>query len=394
MHPYSPRGRRIGRVEGDPDTIRRRGAEIERLGDDMIESAATLQAIADGAAGQEGLAVDRLAEIVGDVYRELRLAGEMYRPTGPVVLAYGAALADVQPRLNSRADACDELWASYARTPGFRDGERPGFAVADADSPEADAQADADRAKQAAYDAWADEAGAFDAEYDTWEAAFELAATSVGDVVDGRIEDSRWDRLDGFVAGTLEVLKWVGLALTIASIIIGGPLIGALIAVASILTLVLTIYQATRGDAGTKEVVLAAIGVIPIGHLGKGGAGIADNALGGLLTSTGRGAIRAEVSTIFGAGSGAFRTSGSTFEAIRAGFSSFARNHGTDGRMVDSIARLFTGKAVDSATTSRAGDILVGTWWTHLGRLNTGLSWGTGQGLYSRVYDGVVGADR
>lgn len=395
MHPYTPKGRAIRHLEGDPATIRRRGTEIEQLGTDMIESAATLQAIADGASGQQGLAVDRLAEVVGDVHRELRLAGELYRPTGPVVRAYGEALAELQPRLDAHAEECDELWEAYLRAPGFREGERPPFAAADADTPEAADQAGLDRAKQAAYDAWADEATAFDDDYDTWETAFERAAANVGDVLDGRIEDGFWDRVDGFVAGTLEVLKWVGLALAIASIVIAGPLIGALSAIVAITVLALTIYRKARGDTGWKEVTLAAIGVIPFGSLGKiGTPKFADDVFGGLLTGAGRSAIRTEVSTILGSGSAAFRFSGSGVEAIRNGFSHFARNHGTDGRLVDSLARFFTGKAAGSLGSARPADILIGTWWTHLGRVNTGLSWGTGEGLYSRLYDGVVGADR
>jgi len=395
MHPNSPRGRRIGHLEGDAATIVRRGTEIERLGEDMLDSAATLRAIADGASGQRGLAVEKLQDVVGDVHEELKRAGDMYRPTGPVVRAYGEALAEVKPRLDRRADAADEAWGDFARTPGFLDGERPAWNAPEADSPEAEAQADADRAKQAAYDAWLEEANAFDAEYDTWEAAFERAASNVGEVLDGAIEDGFWDKVDGFVAGTLEVLKWVGLALAIAAIIVGGPLIAALSAIVAIATLALTIYQKVRGDTGWKEVILATIGVIPFGSLGKvGTAKFADDALGGLLTGAGRSAIRTEISTIFGSGSSAFRFTGSGVEGIRNGFAHFARNHGTDGRLVDSIARFFTGKAAGSLSTARPADILIGTWWTQLGRVNTGLSYGTGQGLYSRLYDGIAGTDR
>jgi hypothetical protein len=329
------------------------------------------------------------------VHEELKRAGDMYRPTGPVVRAYGEALAEVKPRLDRRADAADEAWGDFARTPGFLDGERPAWNAPEADSPEAEAQADADRAKQAAYDAWLEEANAFDAEYDTWEAAFERAASNVGEVLDGAIEDGFWDKVDGFVAGTLEVLKWVGLALAIAAIIVGGPLIAALSAIVAIATLALTIYQKARGDTGWKEVILATIGVIPFGSLGKvGTAKFADDALGGLLTGAGRSAIRTEISTIFGSGSSAFRFTGSGVEGIRNGFAHFARNHGTDGRLVDSIARFFTGKAAGSLSTARPADILIGTWWTQLGRVNTGLSYGTGQGLYSRLYDGIAGTDR
>lgn len=396
MHPTSPRGRTIRRLEGTPSTIIRRGSEIEQLGTDMIESAATLRAIADGAAGQRGLAMAELRDVVGDVHEELRRAGEMYRPTGPVVRAYGEALAEVQPRIDRRAETCDELWQDYLATPGFLEGERPPYLTpSDPEGDEASAAAAQDRARQAAYDAWEDEAELFDRDVDTWEEAFERAAANVGEVLGGRIEDGFWDRVDGFVAGTLEVLKIVGIVLTIAAIIVGGPLVAALAAIVSIATLVLTVYQKARGDTGWKEVILAGIAVIPFGSLGKlGSAKFADSVLGGLLTGAGRSAIRTEISTVVGSGTAAFRFSGSGVVGIRNGLSHLVRNHGTDGRLVDSLARLFTGKAASAATSGAPADIVIGTIWTQLGRVNTGLSWGTGQGLWSSLYDRVVGADR
>ena len=262
-------------------------------------------------------------------------------------------------------------------------------------SPAATAQAEDDLAKQSAYDRWEDEARAFDSDYDTWEEAFDRAADRVGDILDGKIEDGFWDKVDGFVAGALEVLKWVGLALAVAAILIGGPVIAALAAIVAVTALVLTLYQKSRGDAGWKEVILATIGVIPFGSLGKlGTAKFADDALGGLLTGAGRSAIRTEVSTIFGSGSAAFRFTGSGVSALRNSFSQFARNHGSDGRLIDSITRLFTGKTATALNSAKPADLLIGTWWTQLGRVNTGLSAGTGQGLYSRLYDGLVGRDK
>ncbi|BDZ55482.1 hypothetical protein [Agromyces marinus] len=396
MHPTSPRGRAIRHLHGDASTIVSRGDQIERLGDDMIESAALLRDIADGAAGQRGLAMDELREVVGEVHVELRRAGEMYRPTGPVVRDYGTAVAEIKPRLDTRADACEELWQDYLRAPGYREGERPSFLTAvDADGSEAADQRALDRGKEAAYDDWLAEAQAFDREYDTWEDAFEHAARNVGDVLDGRIEDGFWDRVDGFVAGALEVLKVVGIALFIASIIVGGPLVAALSAIVAVATLVLTVYQKARGDTGWKEVILAGIAVIPFGSLGKlGSRGFADGVLGGLVTRAGRSAIRSEVGAVFGSGSAAFRFTGSGVEALRNGFSHAVRNHGTDGRLVDSLARFFTGKASGALASGKPADIVVSTLWTHLGRINTGLSWGTGQGLWSRAYDGVVGTGR
>lgn len=388
----SPGGRDIIYVAGNPDVIVERGNQITTLGTQMLESASLLQRIAEGASGQKGLAVEKLEDVVGDVHRELKRAGEMYQPTGPVVAEYGSALEEVQPKIRSHVDNCQEYWDAFRSLPGYIDGQRPTFSMPSPGSPEATALAEDDQAKQTAYDEWEAEAIAFDRDYDTWEAAFDSAADRVGEILDGKIEDGFWDKVDGFVAGALEVLKWVGLALAIAAILIGGPLIAALAAIVAIASLVLTVYQKSRGDAEWKDVILAAIGVIPFGSLGKlGSVKFADDALGGFLTGAGRSAIRTEISTIFGSGQAAFRFTGSGFTGIQNGLAHFARNHATDGRLVDSIARFFTGKGASALNSARPADIVIGTWWTQLGRVNTGLSFGTGQGLFSRLYDGVTG---
>jgi hypothetical protein len=389
MQQQSPGNRDIIYVVGNPDAIVERGNQIATLGTQMLESAGLLEQIADGASGQKGLAVEKLEDVVGDVYRELRRAGEMYQPTGPVVAAYGAALDEVQPKIRAHVDNCEEYWNAYRSLPGFVDGQRPVYSAPEPGSPAATAQAEDDQAKQAAYDKWEAEAIEFDADYDTWEDAFDTAADRVGEILDGKIEDGFWDKVDGFVAGALEVLKWVGLALAVAAILIGGPLIAAIAAVVAIATLALTLYQKARGDAGWKEVILAGIGVIPFGSLGKlGTAKFADDALGGFLTGAGRSGIRTELSTIFGSGRAAFRFTGSRFTGIQNGLAHFARNHAVDGRAVDSIARFFTGKGASALNTARPADIVIGTMWTTIGRVNTGLSAATGTGLYSRLAGG------
>ncbi len=387
----SPRGRSLEYVEGDPSTIRSRGTQITELGDMMLSSATVLKSIADGASGQRGLAIEKIEEVVGSVHEELKKAGEMYKPTGPVVLAYGVALGDVQPNIKGHVDECESLWSTYLGLPGNLEGAflSPPLVVPAAGSPEeaaATAAAADDAAKKQAYENWEAEARLFDADYDTWETAFETAANQVGDILDGKIKDGFWDKVDGFVAGALEVLKWVGLALAIAALVIGGPIIAAAAAIVAVVVLAAALYQKSRGDAGWKEVALAAIGVIPFGSLGKlGTAKFADDALGGLLTGAGRSVIRTEASTIIGSGRAAFRFTGSGANGIRNGFTQFARNHGSDGRLTDSIARFFTGKGASAIGSARPADILISTVWTQLGRANMGLSFGTGQGLYSRL---------
>src|SRR5690554_2367332 len=109
----SPKGRDIGPLYGNAASIVSRGNAITTLGDQMITSAAMLESIADGASGQEGLAVEKLQEVVGDCYEELKLAGERYQPTGPVLVTYGTVIAEVQPLIRTVVQNCEEAWETY-----------------------------------------------------------------------------------------------------------------------------------------------------------------------------------------------------------------------------------------------------------------------------------------
>lgn len=275
--PSSPRGRGIEPVEGDPSAIESRGRTIKQLGDDMVASAALLQRVADAQDGQQGKAVDKLREVVGDSYELLDQAGKLYAPTGPIIEAYGIALGDVQPTIQTRVDNCSSYWSAYLALPGSttpRGLDGPG--QPEADSPEAEAQAEEDAAKLAAYERWRDEAALFDSAYDTWEDAFDTAASQIGDVLEDKVEDGFWDYVDKFVEWVQFGLAIAGIVLAVLAIVIGGPIIAALAALVAVAALVLTLYQYIRGDKGGWDVALAVIGVIPVGKLGmlwnKGGA--------------------------------------------------------------------------------------------------------------------------
>jgi hypothetical protein len=390
----SPKGRRIERIEGKPGRIKQRGLDIEELGQMMIDSATVLQGLAEGTDGLKGKAAAKLREGVGDVHGTLREAGELYKPTGPVVYDYGVALTTDKPAINGHVSRCETLWEAFMSLPGSVEPRGTGgLFQPDADSPEAEEQAAEDEAKRLAYEAWETEAKGFDEDYDSWETAFDTATERVGDVLEGKIKDSFWDDLDGFVAGALQVLKWVGIALAIAALVIGGPIIAAIAAIVAVATLVLTIYQWRRDDAEFTDVLIASIGVLPIGSLGKlakgkaGLTGIADDTLGGLLTGPGRSALRNEVSQVLGSGKAAYAFSGSMREGLKNGFAHFARNHGQQGRVVDTIARLFAGKdAAKMGSMTNGAEIIVTVWWNQFGRVNQGLSWGTGEGLWSRLF--------
>ncbi|WAC66716.1 hypothetical protein OVA14_02760 [Agrococcus sp. SL85] len=279
-------------VEGDPQTIIRRGEEIEALGRMMSDSATILEGLAEGTDGLQGKAAAKLREGVGDVHGTLAEAGQLYTPTGPVVRRYGVALSEDQSAIAGHVALCEGLWETFRSLPGSVEPRGTGgWFEPEAGSEEAQQQADEDEAKRLAYEAWEDEARRFDADYDSWESAFEAAAADVGDAVAGKIEDSFWDDLDGFVAGALKVLQVVGLVLAVACIIIGGPILAAIAAVVAIATLALTTYAFFRGDATLGDMIFAIVGVIPFGSLGKGVGPFFSDMAGGIFSSAGRTAI-------------------------------------------------------------------------------------------------------
>ncbi|WP_026374186.1 hypothetical protein [Agrococcus lahaulensis] len=328
MHagPQSPKGRWIDYVEGDPEGIVARGRSIESLGQAMKASATTLEQVKSGADGQRGLAVEKLREVVGDSHGLLRQAGELYEPTGPVLVAYGQALAAVQPRIRAHVDTCAELWATFSALPGSVEPRGTGgWFQPEPDSPEAEQQAEEDAAKLAAYRAWEDEAGYWDADYDTWEEAFETAANEIGDVLEGKVKDGFWDNVDGFVAGLQKVLSWAGLAVGILAIIFGGPILALIGGIIGLVALGLTIYQRIREDVGDKELMFAIFAVLPWGKLGKitsGKFSFVDDMFGGALGAT------------------AWRNAGS--QAKELGFAYLFHGRGASGAL-GSLRQLATG---------------------------------------------------
>ncbi|MCT9818882.1 hypothetical protein N3K63_01135 [Microbacterium sp. W1N] len=264
MMPPSPRGRAITGLDGDGATIRRRGSRIQSIGRQMVSSADVLEDLVDDPQ-QRGKAIDKVREIVGDTYEELRRAGRLYEPTGAVLVTYGHAVGSSQPLIQAAVDACAQAWRDFERAPGHVGGRL--IVPTDPDAAE-QAQEEDDRKEDLRGD-WEAEAREFDRRVDTWEDAFDTAVAGIGDVLDGAIEDSPWDDLDGFIATAVSVLQVVGLIVGIAAIIIGGPIVALIGAVVGVLTLALTLYQFIRQDASGTDLALAIVGAIPFGSAGK-----------------------------------------------------------------------------------------------------------------------------
>src|SRR5690606_15939978 len=109
-------------------------------------------------------------ETIDDAYKQLREAGELYKPVGPIIKTYGDALAELKPKIDGHVDTCETLWNTYAGLPGKVDPRGTGgLFQPEEGSPEAIQQAEEDEAKKTAYDAWEGEAEDFDEDYNTWE---------------------------------------------------------------------------------------------------------------------------------------------------------------------------------------------------------------------------------
>lgn len=264
--PQSPKGRRIRDVDGTPQTIVERGQAIETLGEQMLTSADTLEAIAtrsvaDGS--QKGKAITALRDQIDDSYTTLRQAGELYKPVGPVIRAYGDELQRIQSPLNGSAGECQVLWTAFDNLPGADPRGSVGIDLSpQLQLPAADeeAQAEQDEDKRLAYERWETEAETFDTWYDAWETAYDDAVGGIEQELADSIEDSFW-------SGFAEVMGWVALGLGIAALVIGGPIIAALALVAGALYLAATIGQYVNGEASVTDIVLAGLGVFPIGKL-------------------------------------------------------------------------------------------------------------------------------
>lgn len=275
--PPSPKGRSIEHIEGSPSDIIARGREIERLGQQMLDAADTLQRLKDNTfsgGGQQGKAIEALQDKIGDSYSTLKQAGELYHPVGPIITQYGESLETYKPLIDNTADDCGDLWAAYEALPGDKEGSTTpeagggfmGIGGHDADSPEAKKDAAENQAKKQAYDEWENAAERFDTWYDVWEDAFDEASAGVEDKMAGSIKDSFWDDFGDIISVLTEVLSWAALIVGIVAFFCGGWVV-ALGAALAIAAFALTAVKYANGKASGWDLAFAAIAIVPVGKI-------------------------------------------------------------------------------------------------------------------------------
>jgi len=276
--PDTPGGRRVRHIDGDPGGISSRAADIEALGEKMARAAATLQLFADGTVGK-GTSFEAIREQAKEVYEDLRVASERYRPSGEALATYASALSTVQSSTGWRVDGAHRTW------PDVRDASWA-LSAAERDQDEFDRNEDRDveqtgsrpstSGEQAAFDSavetWEAYWSAYDAPVETWEAAYETACGSLERTNADGVKDSFWDNSMPFVEAMLDVLLVVGVILLVVAFVVTGPLAmlaGVLAVVAGVLSLLGEIAKLNAGRGDWQSVALAAVGIIPFGKLAK-----------------------------------------------------------------------------------------------------------------------------
>ena len=193
---------------------------------------------------------------------------------------YGEKLADVQAAMRTIVrDAADaksllDQKRSAATTAASTADNAPDVDPTDATAVERNRQLReaASSAQTAAGDAEDDldaQYALFDTQWDVWDDAYEAALRGINDATDGNVSDNWTDNLAGVVEVVLEVLTWVGVALAIAALIIGGPFVALIAAIVGVIALVGTIFLYAKGRKGLGDVIWAVVGVLPFGKLGK-----------------------------------------------------------------------------------------------------------------------------
>lgn len=281
------KGHEVAVVEGDAGAISARGTTITTLATQMTTAAQTLQDIKSGKLVGEGYAMDKIKDVIGDVHGDLDEAGRRYKPAGSTLTTYAGVLATVQAQMKTIVSDCEKSEKALATAQTDADQANHALALhetAVADHPptpdqEASSKKTGENLSGAASSAQSTLATAgrehdgnlhrFDTAYDTWHEAYENAVNGLSDA--NKIgEDSTWENIAGVLAVISEWVSWIGLAIAVLGLIIGGPFFAIAALVVGVIALALTVALMFDGRKGWGDLAWAIVGVLPIGKLGQG----------------------------------------------------------------------------------------------------------------------------
>lgn len=280
------KGRSVEVVEGRPDDIGKRGEQIRELGESMVAQAKTLRDIENGSIVGKGYTMEKIREVIGSVHHDLDEAGRRYTPAGTVLTAYATALQTAQNNMTRIKSDC-ETSLSALETAQTEAAEAAGALEAHETSTSANPPAPEDASSNAATGrelsstastaattlgnaekAHDENLEAFDKEYDTWQTAYEDAVSGLTDA--NKIgEDTNWENVAGVLAVISEWVGWIGLAVAVLGLLIGGPIFALVAVVLGVIALGLTIALMFDGRKNVGDLLWSVVGILPIGKLGK-----------------------------------------------------------------------------------------------------------------------------
>ncbi|PRB02708.1 hypothetical protein [Microbacterium sp. MYb64] len=280
------KGHEVAVIEGDSAAISDRGTTITTLATQMTTAASTLQDIKSGKLVGKGYAMDKIKDVIGDIHGDLDEAGRRYKPAGKTLTDYAGVLATVQAQMRTIVGDCETSEKALATAQSdatAADSALTQHNTSVSDHPPAPDQADASKSAGEKLSGAATSAhstlttanethdhnlGRFDTAYDTWDEAYEHAVNGLGDA--NKIgKDSTWENIAGVLAVISEWVGWIGLAIAVLGLIIGGPFFAIAALVVGVIALALTVALMFDGRKDGWDLAWAVVGILPIGKLGK-----------------------------------------------------------------------------------------------------------------------------
>ncbi|WP_405734298.1 DUF6531 domain-containing protein [Streptomyces sp. NBC_00028] len=309
---------------GDPERIRHLAKTLHDFADDVSDALRLVKGMSDEDTLLEwaGKSAEVFKDEFGDVPKNLRKLKKSYSMCGDALsdfwpkLERAQALADkalVRARAaqddlsaaNSRLVSADS-WVTRATREADKYKDDPTGSKSDGDKPDAAKVRTATRDAQHAHSAQTLARSDVNDAQDALDAAKKMAAdarkmregaareakSKIDEASDAGIQNRSWweevtdwvgDNWDNIVAVAKVVVTVVG----IVAMIIGGPILGAILLVAAAVLLADTLYKYSRGQASLWDVTLAALDCLPGGRGLTTLGGLAKGLKGGLAALKG-----------------------------------------------------------------------------------------------------------
>ncbi|WP_289922374.1 DUF6531 domain-containing protein [Streptomyces sp. S.PB5] len=323
---------------GDPDRVRKLAKTLHDFADDVSDALRLIKGMSDENTLLEwaGKSAEVFKEEFGGVPKNLKKLKKSYDLCGDALadfwpeLERAQALADralakareAQADLssaNSRLSSADS-WVTRANKEADKYKDDPTGSKSSADKPDEAKVRAATRDAQHAQSAQTRAQSDVDSAQDALDAAKKMAAdarkmredaardakTKIDEASDAGIQNRSWweevgdwftDNWDNIVAACKIVVAVVG----IVAMIIGGPILGAIVLIAAVVVLADTLYKYSKGQASLWDVGFAALDCIPgmkglttLGGLAKGMKSLGKGGLKAMAKGLGKKGLRKE----------------------------------------------------------------------------------------------------